>query len=362
MRRGEQRLQRGRSASRNSRPDKTQEKMSEFREKVQIDAHRFFGEYHGHPAGDLQQALDHFKGTRGREAPVLWLAGDSSLDNKHWFEDTAAAINGWEDILTPPTVRKDVAYYVSKECVSRKLGASVFNCAIEESCVGDRSCGRLMRQDRFIADNIGPNDTLVVSVGGNDIALKYTPCTVLNMFWLMCCVPQTCIESTACGCSLPCDDCCLGCGPSCLSNFLACPPGAGYFLHLFKTRIEHYLTSLVAKCKPKKVLVCMIYYPDEKQTGSWADTTLGVLGYNSNPAKLQALIRLMFKHATQNIRIPGVEVEAVPLFEAMDGRDTRDYCQRVEPSPKGSAKMAKIIMDYACGGGARPAEEEMNGR
>jgi len=33
---------------------------------------------------------------------VVYLAGDSSLDNKDWFSDTHEALNGYETVLTPP--------------------------------------------------------------------------------------------------------------------------------------------------------------------------------------------------------------------------------------------------------------------
>ncbi len=36
-------------------------------------------------------------------------------------------------------------------------------------------------QDELIRDNITPNDVLIVSVGGNDIALSPTPTTILSM-------------------------------------------------------------------------------------------------------------------------------------------------------------------------------------
>ena len=46
------------------------------------------------------------------------------------------------------------------------------------------------------------------------------------------------------------------------------------------------------------------------------------------------------------MRVPGTEVVAVPLYEAMNGKNTRDYCQRVEPSPQGAAKMSSLLLDY----------------
>ena len=63
-------------------------------------------------------------------------------------------------------------------------------------------------------------------------------------------------------------------------------------------RVEKYIKALTKKHKPKKVLVCMIYFPDEALTPSWAGGALAALGYNKNPSKLQALIRKAFADAT----------------------------------------------------------------
>ena len=90
----------------------------------------------------------------------------------------------------------------------------------------------------------------------------------------------------------------------------------------------------------------MIYYPDEKiDTNSWANTPLGLLGYNTNPKRLQLIIDQLFKNATSRINISGTKIIPVPLSRALDGSNTDDYCERVEPSPTGGAKMAKLIFD-----------------
>lgn len=34
----------------------------------------------------------------------------------------------------------------------------------------------------------------------------------------------------------------------------------------------------------------------------------------------------------------------MPLFEILDGKDTHDYVERVEPSPAGGHKMANAIL------------------
>jgi hypothetical protein len=88
-----------------------------------------------------------------------------------------------------------------------------------------------------------------------------------------------------------------------------------------------------------------VYYPDESLTPSWAGPALGALGYNTNPAKLQLMIRKVFTDAISEIRIPGSEVIPVPLFHPLNGKNYRDYVARVEPSSKGGKKMAEFLLD-----------------
>ena len=109
-------------------------------------------------------------------------------------------------------------------------------------------------------------------------------------------------------------------------------------------RIESYIRNLLSKHKPKIILVCMLYFLDEKSTGSWADRTLALLNYTNNPQKVQSLLRRLFILATSKIKVPGCRVVPVPLFEALDGKDTSDYVQRVEPSASGGEKIASLVV------------------
>ena len=61
------------------------------------------------------------------------------------------------------------------------------------------------------------------------------------------------------------------------------------------------------------------------------------------------MIKKVFELGTSRIKIPGTEVVPFPLFEVLDGKDTNDYLQRVEPSPQGGAKMARALMDCVIG-------------
>jgi len=89
----------------------------------------------------------------------------------------------------------------------------------------------------------------------------------------------------------------------------------------------------------------MIYYPDEHPTPSWAGPALGALRYNSEPSRIQQLIRKVFEDAVSRIRIPNSQVIPVPLFNALDGRRSQDYVARVEPSAIGGRKMAEFLLD-----------------
>ena len=96
----------------------------------------------------------------------------------------------------------------------------------------------------------------------------------------------------------------------------------------------------------------MIYYLDEAETGSWADGMLGCLGYNSNPRKLQMMIRRVFEEAVSKIRVDGANVVPFPLFRVLDGKTSSDYRERVEPSPTGGRKIADALLDVIEGGEA----------
>jgi len=123
------------------------------------------------------------------------------------------------------------------------------------------------------------------------------------------------------------------------------------FLCIFILRTQKYIEALTAKTKPKKILVCTLYYPDENNTPSWANAALGALGYNTNPAKIQLLLRKIFEECTSSVRIPGSQVVPIPLFHPLDGTRSEDYVARVEPSASGGRKMAEYMLDVIHGSG-----------
>ena len=326
---------------------------------MSISSREFYSEYSGHKVRHLERVQQALRSSTDR---LLWTAGDSSLDNKYWFSATAQAIGPLAQVLQPPVSKTDVTHWLNEQCVVHStnsnrnsstttasrpiLRTAAINTAVEASTLNERTF-KLRPQDVFLREKLQPDDVLIVSVGGNDVALMPSPCTIASMVGLMCCLPTCCLEHTFAlpgfRAGLPADDCCCGCGASLGSCACACPPCAGYMHHLFGMRVQKYVEKLVAETKPSKVLICMIYYPDEYQHPGWASPILGALGYNRNPQKLQTLIRTTFEQAVSSIRIPGTRVIPVPLYHVLNGKVTSDYVQRVEPSPSGGRKMAEFL-------------------
>ncbi len=115
---------------------------------------------------------------------VIYLAGDSSLDNKFWLFDDGLmhATNDYQYVFDPPVMKPDVSYYMNQLLNGGEYW--VINASVEESTLAMRE-NSLIEQDEFIKQNITSNDILIVSVGGNHIALKPTTQTMFNMAILM---------------------------------------------------------------------------------------------------------------------------------------------------------------------------------
>ena len=316
-----------------------------------VDASRFYSEYHGHLVKHLKILLP---ALRESSDSLIWTAGDSSLDNKYWFHDHKHAVGAYQRVLDPPTMNADVTYWLNRLAIDRESAQqnndrkapkiATINTAIEATTVQQRTWG-LLAQDKFLRDNISSDDTLIVSIGGNDVANAPTPTTICAMLGLVK-LPLSCLEHSCTCWTPPCNEHCYGCGPVAMASCCtSSPPCLGYTNHLFGTRIRHYIEQLTSKTKPKRVLICMIYYLDEMPTPSWAGMALKALGYDEDPERLQYLIRKMYVEAISKIEIPGTTVIPVPLFDVLDGKNSGDYVDRVEPSSQGGRKMANYLLD-----------------
>uniref|UniRef100_A0A7S2W6K1 SGNH hydrolase-type esterase domain-containing protein n=1 Tax=Mucochytrium quahogii TaxID=96639 RepID=A0A7S2W6K1_9STRA len=223
-----------------------------------IDANRYYNTYHGHSECDLESVYEEL--CKYNE-PIVFLCGDSSLDNKYWvLDERGKALNGYDKVLDPPVARFDVCYCMNREIVYRGLKLKVINAAVEATTLSDRK-RNLLPQDRFVKGKISPKDYLIVSIGGNDVVLKPSFWTVVSLLSL---VYWSSIESIENGTAY----------------------GIDHFVDLFKTQVETYIGKLTQHHLPKTIFVCMIYYPCEsKRSPSWADTSLSLLRYNSHPKK-----------------------------------------------------------------------------
>lgn len=120
-------------------------------------------------------------------------------------------------------------------------------------------------------------------------------------------------------------------------------PGLPHFLDLFGVQMTRYARALAGRMVPSLVCVCSIYFPDEKATGSWADHSLSLMQYDNYPQLLQTAITRIHEDATCTVKVPGTRMAYVRLSNVLDGRDTRDYVARVEPSVTGGEKMARLL-------------------
>lgn len=281
-----------------------------------INSQSFYGEYKGHKTSHLTTLLLCLKRLNSKKN-YIYLAGDSSLDNKYWLSNNIPvdAINDYQYILTPAKSIPDVAHHINSLLTNSNYYC--INTSVEESTIASRDNG-LLPQDKFINQNITNNDVLIVSVGGNDIALSPSYSTMASMATMMYINSIDTIKK----------------GPDYAW-------GMNHFIDLFKNRVREYILKLIGNTRPKKIIVCMIYYPDQKITNSWSNTTLSYLGYDTEPKKLQEAIKQIFIHATSKIKIQGSQVIPFPMYEILDGRFTDDYVQRVEPSSQGGLKLAQ---------------------
>merc|ERR1711879_147407 len=304
--------------------------MAEERSE-KIDDWIFYKEYYGHKIQHLTYAHKVLHELKPNQK-FIYFAGDSSLDNKYWFEEKKPACNGYEQFLAStrephdvPKSKADVAYWVNNFAARQAQNDDqnnyvCLNTAVEESTLGLRAESGLLKHDRFIRDNIRENDVLVVSVGGNDVALRPSMKTIVKMLGILT--------------------------QSWFTKNTTKKLGTAHFIDLFGKQTKKYIDELVAVKKPKLVIVTMIYFLDENPNArSWAGRTLKMLRYDTQPDMLQGMIRQVYEEGTKKVKIDGCKTVYLPFFEILNGKNTLDYTMRVEPSASGGAKMGRAIVD-----------------
>eukprot|EP00747_Dinoflagellata_sp_TGD_P110613 gnl/TRDRNA2_/TRDRNA2_171006_c0_seq1.p1 gnl/TRDRNA2_/TRDRNA2_171006_c0~~gnl/TRDRNA2_/TRDRNA2_171006_c0_seq1.p1 ORF type:complete len:218 (+),score=27.49 gnl/TRDRNA2_/TRDRNA2_171006_c0_seq1:24-677(+) len=169
-----------------------------------VDATSFYESFPGHPVEDLEAI--HRRLLERRHSSIIFLAGDSTLDNHsdEWVgADMVPAENGYEATLSPPCMRRDVCYWMNERLRNGagsygEAGGSswhVINTAVEESTIAERMDYLEIPQDCFIRDRVTEQDVIVVSVGGNDVAMAPSFRTIINMLALARCTCTSQIDS-----------------------------------------------------------------------------------------------------------------------------------------------------------------------
>lgn len=279
-----------------------------------VDALRFYRQYYGHPLEDLVSVKNYFRSVGKR---IVWLVGDSSLDNKHWlFEEDknkstldisnvwcAEAINGYENIFDPPRMIRDVCYWVNTFLVNTNLAC--INTAVEESCLKDSPSA----YDYFVISHIQDGDVVIISIGGNDLILKPSSSMLVAMGLGNYLIPQFCLDTA------------LVWLPNPLSE-------------LFERSTQEYVDLFSGK-KIEKI-VCTPYFPCVNGDG-WASRMLNRIHMD----KAQTVIR--FVHENYHKSLKNIDA-TVPLYEALDYQNDGDYKYRVEPSVQGGRKIAEKLI------------------
>jgi hypothetical protein len=283
-------------------------------EGLKVNALRFYTQYYGHSFEDLVLLKNYFRSIGRR---IIWLIGDSSLDNKHWlFEEDknnstldtsnswcAEAINGYENIFNPPHMIRDVCYWINTFLIGTDLVC--INTAVEESCLKDAPSAH----DYFVLSHMKDGDVIIASIGGNDLILKPSSYMIAAMGLGNYLIPQFCLETAL--------------------DWLPNP-----LFDLFSQRTQEYVDIFLQK--NVKRIVCTPYYPCANGTG-WASRVLSRI----NMDKAQTVIR--FVHENYHMSLKNIDA-AIPLYEALDYQNETDYKFRVEPSVQGGHKIAERIM------------------
>jgi hypothetical protein len=90
--------------------------------QTKISFGAFYGEFHGHRLQHLERL---YPPIRDAAESIIWMAGDSSLDNKYWLSDrrpAQPAIGAYQTVLQPPYSKPDVTYWMNYLCHTDPTG------------------------------------------------------------------------------------------------------------------------------------------------------------------------------------------------------------------------------------------------
>ena len=154
-----------------SSPQQSSMNMNRDIDIEMVRSGRYYETFHGHYPIYTDRINHALRLYHGKHSICIWLCGDSSLDNKAWLftpgyqtsqtfqKDyyelkscyfTGNALNGYESILNPPGMVKDVNYWINEKLTKRRQQATTefetqryysVNTAVEATTLASRTGG-----------------------------------------------------------------------------------------------------------------------------------------------------------------------------------------------------------------------------
>lgn len=285
-----------------------------------IDSFEFYSHYYGHP---LDSIATLYKSLRGQGKRIIWLLGDSSLDNKHWICSgipefyQARLCNGYENVVAfgkkkQPFGVNDICFWLNHYLSERQLPLAAINCAVEASTLYDRH-NTLLGHDEFVQTHLEKDDIIIVSIGGNDIVLNPSLRIIVCLFVAIYLIPEY-FFSTA------------------LFQFFCLSP----LRALFHDELKAYISRICQNQKPSQIILCSYYYPCINGGTGWADKMLRLAGYHRHPEKIQKLFDII----ANDVMPVSSDFTRINLSTILSAEDETDYISCVEPSVSGGKKIA----------------------
>lgn len=305
------------------------------------------------------------------DAPLIFMAGDSTLYNRHWVAHNRHAQADVESSFHKPKAEpvdkglaqflkeedqfqlKDMTYWVSYWLRSKTpTGSSpgVINVSVEERAlkdsVDDFPKPEIARQDQLVRENLRSNDTLLVSIGGNDILLKPDIWMISAAAWMWLVMKVGHVDRHTWGIRT--------------------------FVGIFKDKVQDYIFSLLPEDNakwPHKIMVMFPYLPSYdkvKQSGhsdgghsqgsEWASPILEKIGY-FDEAKRGQMVQVMREVYRQSYalqreltqKLAKIKPENPPRvimfagYKWLDGSVPDAYEALVEPNILGGAILGHAI-------------------
>jgi hypothetical protein len=317
---------------------------------------------------------------------INYLLGDSSLDNCHWFYTNKNEINSNENTkisnmlnisnISTISYLEDIEYWLNYFHNLEQDNMYTVNTAHEATTLYERYINKvtnlkennleennflhkthynnqikdesnydineIYKTDRFTTDYIVQtlmtnNDNIIISIGNNDIAmsknhiLKNSLTTIIQKW-----NSENSIEDI-----------------KDLKDIKDIESDLQNFIIHYKDNIKKYIKSITRFNKPKKILICTIYYfnAGESVDSFWGDKIIEQ-NFLCKPDLHKSFINYIHENATEKLANElnlefkkTTKVSAIKLSDVLDGTDPNDYKFRVEPSEKGGRKIANLIIN-----------------